>query len=126
MTEKKEEVNYVPECQKEEGEVEIPVNELKEDKYDKRYKKRLKEKGLLKKEFTTMYMRKDIKRELDKLKVCENEKYCSVIKRLIDRRNWDVINGGIISFDAQEVARIKKEDLGDKYDWISDSSVQKV
>ena len=49
MTEKKEEVNYVPECQKEEGEVEIPVNELKEDKYDKRYKKRLKEKGLLKK-----------------------------------------------------------------------------
>jgi|TARA_Y100000310_G_scaffold29667_1_gene28200 hypothetical protein len=47
--------------------------------------------------FTTMYIPKKLKNELNDYKIHERETYGDAIKRLIKYRNFDIINGQIIT-----------------------------
>lgn len=49
-----------------------------------------------KRNFTTIYMKKSLKKILDTLKVSESESYESVIERLVKNRTFNVINGNLV------------------------------
>ena len=48
--------------------------------------------------YSCMYVRKDTKEKLDKLK-CYSESYDAAIKRLIYRRNFDVVNNSVVELE---------------------------
>ena len=49
--------------------------------------------------FSNIYIKKKTKLQLGELKVMSKESYEDVIVRLMDRRDWDVVNGQIITKD---------------------------
>ena len=51
-------------------------------------------------DFSTLYIKNMLKAQLDSLK-CHGDTYQSVIQRLIDRRNFDVIDGQIVTNDTK-------------------------
>ena len=50
--------------------------------------------------FSTIYIKKITKLKLGELKVLSRESYEDVINRLMDRRDWDIVNGQIITKDT--------------------------
>ena len=50
--------------------------------------------------FSNIYIKKKTKLQLEELKVMSKESYEDVIVRLMDRRDWDVLNGKIITKDT--------------------------
>lgn len=50
--------------------------------------------------FSNIYIKKITKLKLVDLKVLSKESYDDVIVRLMDRRDWDVVNGQIITKDT--------------------------
>lgn len=51
--------------------------------------------------FTTIYIKKSLKLELDALKI-HRDTYQDAIQRLIDRRNFDIVNNQIITKEMME------------------------
>ena len=49
-------------------------------------------------DWTTLYIHIDTKKRLDKLK-CYSESYDGAIKRLIYRRNFDVVNNSVVDLE---------------------------
>ena len=52
-------------------------------------------------DFTTIYIKRVQKLKLDELKVYHKETYGDIIQRLIDRRDFDVVNGQIVTEDME-------------------------
>jgi hypothetical protein len=48
--------------------------------------------------FTTLYIKKSLKLQLDDLKL-HRDTYMDVIQRLIDKRSFDIVNGQIVPLD---------------------------
>ena len=47
--------------------------------------------------FSSIYIKKVTKVKLDRLKVISKESYEDVIVRLLDRRDYDIINGQVVT-----------------------------
>ena len=75
-------------------------------------KKRVELKEINKKEkkFTSLYVHKDIKLELDCLKVSNSESYNDVIRRLLKYRTWKVDDGRLIFTDSNDLTIIQSKD----------------
>ena len=57
------------------------------------------------KNWTTMYIRIETKEELERLKLY-SESYDAAIRRLMNKRTYDVVNGEVIELEVSKIVKV--------------------